>query len=272
MMIPVVEVKKIVEELVEYIYIDSTLPVKEEQPEDPEDPSEPGTGIPDIDDIEDPTIDTEGPVEPEITRSEKDRFLYKMFNGITDGNFDFYKQALSMYSRGQDNPNNIKISLEYPKDKTGLPCYVIREPGKVNGPDNSIGKISGMSPFGGFNYRDSRSSNFEIMCVGVNMLQSIIMSETLYALLLASYDMLAQRYVLIDFSVRELMAETNLIPTPLFVKSISLNVSMDNAAPSLVNPTLLGKVLFEDAGLEATLLSNGEVMDGLPGVRSRIIK
>lgn len=228
-MIPIIEIKQLVVNLINYIYQDSVETVNEE-----------------------------------------DRFLYKMFFGVKDGAFDFYTQALSMYSRNQDNPNNIKVVMEYPKDKTGLPCYVIREPGKSNGPDNSIGKISGFNSTGGYLYRDSRSSNFEILCMGVNMLQSIIMSETLYSLLLASYDLLAQKFITIDFTVKELMAETNLIPTPIFIKSIGLNVSMDNMVPSLINPNLLGKVIFEKAGLEATFMTDGKVTKTIPGVESEI--
>ena len=81
------------------------------------------------------------------------------------------------------------------------------------------------------------------------------MSEVLYALLLAAYDILASQFETIDFTIRELMAENEIMPMPIFIKSVSLSVSMNNIVPGLLKEDLLKKVLFEDAGLEATLLS-----------------
>lgn len=194
-------------------------------------------------------------------------FLYKLLNGNVDEKVDFYKQALSIYSRTPGNPRNVRVVLEYPKDKTGLPCYVIREPGKTDGPTNSIGKIEGFYPGdnGNYQYSDSRTSNYELMCFSDNMVESIIMSEVLYALLVASTDVMAQRFDTLNFSMKELMANNDLIPVPIFIRSIGLEVSCRELIPGLVNSDLLGKVLFEDAGLEATFLTDPAKMDGLPG-------
>lgn len=74
---------------------------------------------------------------------EENTFLYRLLYGMKDGNFDFYQQAKSLFTRSSTNPRKIEVRLEFPKDKTGLPCYVIREPGKTKGPANSIGKLNG---------------------------------------------------------------------------------------------------------------------------------
>lgn len=194
-------------------------------------------------------------VDSSSEKEEKDTFLYQILGGIKDNNFDFYEQAKSLFLRDQTNPRNVRILVEYPKDRTAFPCYVIREPGKRNGADNSIGKIKDYSNLGSYLYRDSRQSDFEIMCLSQNVYESIIMSEVLYALLLAAYDILASQFETIDFTIRELMAENEIMPMPIFIKSVSLSVSMNNIVPGLLKEDLLKKVLFEDAGLEATLLS-----------------
>ena len=92
------------------------------------------------------------------------------------------------------------------------------------------------------------------MCLSANMFESVILSEVLYALLVASYDMLASQYETINFSIRELMAESEIMPMPFFIKSVSLSVSMNNIIPGLYKEELLSKVLFEDAGLAANFL------------------
>lgn len=202
---------------------------------------------------------------------ETKTFLYKVLGEIKDGRFDFFEQSKSLFSRDINSPRGLRVLLEFPKDKSPLPCYVIREPGKREGPANSIGKITGsFYENGAMQYRDSRQYAFDIMCLTDNMLESITMSEVLYAMLLGVYDSLADRYNTISFDMKELMAQNDLIPTPIFVRSIGLDLSSEEYVPGLVDMELLGKVSFEDAGLEATLLSDGQILEGLPGSTSEI--
>ena len=112
----------------------------------------------------------------ESKNNEKDSFLYKVLGDTQDGSYNFYEQAKNLFLRKETNPNNIKVLLEYPKDRAGLPSYVIREPGKKSGIANSIGKIE--SFMGGVPmYRDTRQYGLEIMCFSVNKNESILMSE-----------------------------------------------------------------------------------------------
>lgn len=201
---------------------------------------------------------------------EKETFLYKILNGTVDGTFDFYQQAKSLFTRTPDNPNLLKVIYEYPKDRSGLPVYVIREPGKKEGPFNTVGKIEtfiDQNPL----YRDNREFNFEIMCFSDNMMESILMSEVLYALLVASYDTLADYFLRIDFSMKELMMENQLMPLPIFIRSIGLGVSSDEFVPGLVDVTLLGKVIFGKVNqIDSFVLGESAKLEGLPGVESEI--
>lgn len=203
---------------------------------------------------------------------EETTFLYRLLNGTTDGNYNFYEQAKQIYSRNANNPNNIKVVLEYPKDRIGLPCYCIREPGKDRGPANTIGKINGFyAEDGNLRYLDSRQSNYEIMCFSANMIESILISEVLYALMVSAHDTLADMFDTIDYRLKELMAENELIPAPIFIRSIGLDVSYSQMVPGLVNTELLGKIIFERAEVAAASLTENERLTGLPGVDSEII-
>lgn len=207
----------------------------------------------------------------ESKKNEKDSFLYKVLGGTQDGSYNFYEQAKNLFLRKETNPNNIKVLLEYPKDRAGLPSYVIREPGKKSGIANSIGKIE--SFMGGVPmYRDTRQYGLEIMCFSVNMNESILMSEILYALLLGSWDLLASQFLKIEFSMKELMMQNNLMPTPIFIRSIGLDLSSEEIVPGLVDTSLLGKIIFGKVNqVDSIALGDPTSIDGLPGVESEIV-
>lgn len=192
---------------------------------------------------------------------EEDTFLYKTFYGVKDGNFDFYEQGKKLFLRNDSNPRNLRVLLEFPKDKTKIPAYVVREPSKRTSEFNSIGKFTGQFDHTGkMILRDSRNYEFEVMCVSDNFLESILMSEILYSLLLGSYNILSQSFQSISFSMKEVMINADVIPLPFFLRSIGLNLTSDEHVPTIEEMPLLKKVLFADAGLMSTLESSGNIL------------
>lgn len=192
---------------------------------------------------------------------EEDTFLYKTFYGVKDGNFDFYEQGKKLFLRNDSNPRNLRVLLEFPKDKTKTPAYVVREPSKRTSEFNSIGKLTGQFDHTGkMILRDSRNYEFEVMCVSDNFLESILMSEILYSLLLGSYNVLSQSFQSISFSMKEVMINADVIPLPFFLRSIGLNLTSDEHVPTIEEMPLLKKVLFADAGLMSTLESSGNIL------------
>lgn len=192
---------------------------------------------------------------------EEDTFLYKTFYGVKDGNFDFYEQGKKLFLRNDSNPRNLRVLLEFPKDKTKIPAYVVREPSKRTSEFNSIGKLTGQFDHTGkMILRDSRNYEFEVMCVSDNFLESILMSEILYSLLLGSYNILSQSFQSISFSIKEVMINADVIPLPFFLRSIGLNLTSDEHVPTIEEMPLLKKVLFADAGLMSTLESSGNIL------------
>lgn len=193
--------------------------------------------------------------------TEENTFLYKTFYGVKDGNFDFYEQGKKLFLRNDSNPRNLRVLLEFPKDKTKTPAYVVREPSKRTSEFNSIGKLTGQFDHTGkMILRDSRNYEFEVMCVSDNFLESILMSEILYSLLLGSYNILSQSFQSISFSMKEVMINADVIPLPFFLRSIGLNLTSDEHVPTIEEMPLLKKVLFADAGLMSTLESSGNIL------------
>lgn len=82
------------------------------------------------------------------------------------------------------------MALEFPKDVQMCPVIVLREPSRDNG-DNAIGRETGVEmpqvvqrpSSSRFEFLDGKAFNFEVICVSVNMIESILLSEVIYSFL-----------------------------------------------------------------------------------------
>ena len=83
------------------------------------------------------------------------------------------------------------------------------------------------------------------------------MGEALYAAFLASYDTLATMYDTIEFSQDEVMVNTDLVPFPVFMKTVSVDLSAMELVTSFSNVDLLSDVIFLDAGQAAADMEYG---------------
>lgn len=184
--------------------------------------------------------------------SEKETWLYQLLNGIKDGSYDFYNQAKKIFLRDDKDPKKLRVSLEFPRDVQMCPLIVLREPSRDNG-DNSIGRESGLTfpeiiqkPLNSrFEFLDGKSFNFEIICVSINMIESILISEVIYSFFVGAYNTLAQNYTSISFGMKELMVNNQVIPFPVFLRSINLILKTQYSIPSIEKQVFLNKVEFD---------------------------
>lgn len=197
-------------------------------------------------------------VDFDTAPTEQESFLYKTFNGLIDGNYNFYDQAKELFLRRDTSPKKIRVGLEYPKDRSSLPTYVIREAAKYPGIANSIGKIENFGIGNTPNIRDCRQYVYEILCFTTNTYETILMAEVLYSLFLASYNVMSNYYYKIEFSQKDLLMENDMIPNPIIIRSINLELSSEEMVAPLVNQQLLGKVAFLDAGKAAARKKYGD--------------
>lgn len=182
---------------------------------------------------------------------ETQTFLYQMFWGVRDGSFDFYEQARKMFLRTNDNPRKVAVTLEYPKDKVSLPCIVVREPSKQP-PQNS--------PFGGIGDSDSsfgvpgyqreaftafNESRVNLMCFSDNPMESLLMGEVLYALLQGARNTFEQEFTNFSISTSELVAENNLFPLPIIIKTVTISVTENEDYASLIRQDMISCVKFD---------------------------
>ena len=183
---------------------------------------------------------------------EEETLLYHLFYGVKDGKFDFYEQSKSLFLRGENNPRKLTVKMEYPKDKSNMPCIIIREPFKTSKPEvlGGIGLQSdnfGSQGFEREGYTNFSESSLSVMCFSDNMLESILIGEVLYYLLLGARNTFEQEFINFDFKMNELIAENSLFPTPILIKNIELSFSEEIKYPSIIRPEIVRSFVIQDA-------------------------
>lgn len=186
---------------------------------------------------------------------EGETFLYQMFYGLADGSYNFYEQARKIFVRTNQSPRKIRVSLEFPKDKTHFPCLVVREPerthtrpepfGGFGVPDEDVFGADGETEREGF--RCPSTSKVEIMCMSTNVLESILICEVMFALLQGARNTFEQEFTVFDFSTSEIIAENPVFPEPILIKKLNITVEEDGRYASIIKPEIVKRFVIEAA-------------------------
>lgn len=190
---------------------------------------------------------------PVFTDMNSESFLYRCFDDddVTEG-VDYRKLAVEIFTREKTDNRKVETRLLFDSDRASLPTIHVREPAKGKGKQDGIGNVDEdfFQNFDGVEAetrRRSFDSQYELMITSMNRHEVIIIEEVMLASLIGAQDslMLQEPFYNITFAVKELMANNELIPNPLFIKAISMNVSFDKKYPDISDNTILTKILFD---------------------------
>ena len=193
----------------------------------------------------------------ESRTDESDTFLYKVLEGNRTDGYDFYEEGKNIFLRTSTSSRKIETRLMFTKDIAPTPTVHVREPTRVKGVYNSIGGIVGPRinlPDDGFTdeYRDTKKANYEFVITSDNPLETILIAEVIYTLLLGAWETLqTQIFDLFDFGLKELVANNELVPYPLYIKSVEITVQFQNTVPGIQLQTLCDAINFADATIVA---------------------
>lgn len=181
-------------------------------------------------------------------------FLVRCFDPEEDvvDTIDYTTLAIEIFTRDQFDIRKIDTRLMFDIERASLPTIHVREPAKNKGKQDGIGYIDEEiyeNTDSTFSYMRRRSliSNYEFLITSMNRHEVLIMEEVLMALLIGAQDTLAlyAPFYTFDFTVKEMMVNNDLVPNPLFIKSIMINASYDKTYPDIQSDPLLSKILFE---------------------------
>ena len=180
-------------------------------------------------------------------------FIYRCFDSddVIEG-VNYTTLAVEIFTRLTTDSRRVETRLLFDPDRASLPTIHVREPSKSKGKQDGIGNIGeGFYENADGGYSDERrrsfDSQFELMITSMNRHEVIVMEEVMLGLIVGAQDSFAIQdpFYNISFSVKELIANNDLIPNPLFIKSIMMNVSYDKTFPDISSSELLTRILFE---------------------------
>lgn len=191
-------------------------------------------------------------VSPTVRDLSEESFLMRCFDDEDEMDGILYKDlAIEIFTRTDEEQRRIETRLMFDLDRAPLPTIHVREPAKGKGKTDAIGYMSEdiyENTDGSYEEERRRSftSQYELMATSMNRHEVIIIEEVMTALLIGSQDTLAlaNPFYVFDFSVKELIANNELVPNPLFIKSIGLHVSYNKTYPDLSSNQMLGRILF----------------------------
>jgi hypothetical protein len=123
-----------------------------------------------------------------------DSYLYKVWNGVIHGRYDYYVQAQELFLRTDADPNKLRVYSYYPEDKVKPPMMVINIPSENLGGDNGLGFDQGDPLYDddALTFENSYSRSYDwtysISTFASNRNESNLIYNTIKALLTACKD------------------------------------------------------------------------------------
>lgn len=195
----------------------------------------------------------------ENVTNKQNSFLYRVLEDDQDNGYDFYRNAVQIFTRDKGYKNKIETRMGFDPSRATLPTIHVREPAASKGKTDGIG-FFGDDVFdneGGtssINAKKSFQSKFELMITGSNTNEIIIIKEVLESAIIGAYESLQVGFFdLIDFSSRELIIQNESYGgVPLFAKSIELMISYEKSSiPKL----------YTEANIQSIQFNNPEILN-----------
>lgn len=186
---------------------------------------------------------------------ESEAWLYRCFNGIQYGNFNWYTQAIEiLINRDQNNIKQLNIRNGFSLvDKPNTPTIHIHVPSESQQGVNSIGLNLDTAEFyensveTEYNEKYARTfeGDYDLMITSPNYDEVELLYRFLQALFIAAGDTLNENFDgLFKFSGKAIIANPEIIPTPMFIKVWSIKIQSKVSVPMLPISEYLGSVEF----------------------------
>ena len=193
----------------------------------------------------------------ESKTDETTTFLYLVLNGNTSDGYDFFEEGKNIFLRTSTSSRKIDTKIMFTKDISPTPTVYVREPARMKGVYNSIGgilpdRVNFPNDQYTAEYRDTKKANYEFVITSDNPLETVLIAEVLYTLLLGAWETLqTQWFDTFDFGMKELIANNELVPYPLYIKSIEFEVQYQNTVPGIQVATLCDAINFANPTIES---------------------
>jgi hypothetical protein len=183
-------------------------------------------------------------------------FLYKLYNGIEKGNYDFLENSIKIFNRQVDDPRTIDTRNFFDRERANLPTIHVTMPpeqphgdgigfdeGYVeNTPVGDIGTATSMTE----HYTRAYNKKFDLVITGSNTFEVTLISFTLKAALINNLESLEYN----GFRNPKIFDSTGVlimpdIQPPGYRRTISLDCWYELVVPKFDSVSIVNSIDFE---------------------------
>lgn len=182
---------------------------------------------------------------------------YKSLNGIKMGKFDFYEQAVNVFSREANHPRKIETRMFFDSSRAHLPTVHLNLPSD-NQTEGGIGIDAGYvqpefdDTAGTYREIFTRAfeSQYNFMITSDNTLEVVLIYNVLKGMLISFMETLEFEGIRNPrISGQDLNVMSEIIPENVFMRSIAIDFMFEYSAPKLEEKAILDAINFNQTTL-----------------------
>ena len=180
-------------------------------------------------------------VDNHLTSKKEESYLWFLFGDKKLGKYDYYKNAVAIFSKDDDHPRKIETHLFFNRERFSLPTIHIGLPGEQLSNANGVGYDFTFKDQRVFNdplkYIDSRSrhfhSRFNIVCTSDNTFEVLIIYNWLKAAIIGNVDLFEMNGLQNTIiSGNDIILDESIAPNFIYSRALAVDVMYETIAPS----------------------------------------
>lgn len=202
--------------------------------------------------------------------------LYHMFHGSSFEKFDYYEQAVELFTRIKTHPRCLETRLFFDASRAEMPTVHLSLPGESSGEDG-IGVDEGyVDPI--FNEADQTyrpvytrlfNASYNLIITSDNTFEVLVIYHALRAMIISMTDYISMNGLInMKLGGQDLQINSELVPVGIFFRAITIDVKYEVSIPKLVvsdyyNDIWLNGLIVDEFGVESKpwILDSGQWTD-----------
>jgi len=196
--------------------------------------------------------------------------LYYMFHGNTFEKFDYYEQAVDLFTRAKSHPRCVETRLFFDASRAEMPTVHLSLPGENSGEDG-IGMDEGYeAPV----YDDTNqtfrpvytrlfNASYNLIITSDNTFEVLVIYHALRAMLISMMDYISMNGLInVRLGGQDLQINSELVPVGIFFRAITVELKYEVSVPKLdlsnyYNDMSLNGLIVDELGV----LSKAWILD-----------
>lgn len=206
--------------------------------------------------------------ENDVNIPADEKWLYRNFNDVGLGTYDFLAQLKNIVLRTSKNARKLETRLMFDLSRANFPTIHIHLPQENLGSENSIGtSVSSEMYLNSDNtanliYSRSFGSSYDLIITSDNDMEVVMIYEFLKRLFVSAADTLRETFKTFDFSGKELIPNYDVVPSNVYFRAITIKIDDTITTPSIVKIDTITDLNFTPVGVEEIDTGIGKMIIG----------